>query len=144
MGVVPPHCTIILEILRDQVKFARSRMSGPMLVLSGGSMPLLSRRARSGFVLAANIAHLSRESFDCSPNANAIDLSDLPRFVSKFWAPHPKNQLVITIEPNMESGSSAIVFCAWFAGDLNFELDPLMTLDNLIRKWPSREPIYTA
>ena len=36
------------------------------------------------------------------------------------------------------------MFCGWFAGDLNFELDPLVTLNNLIRKWPSREPIYTA
>ena len=144
MGIVAPHCTIVLEILRDPIKFARSRMFGPMLVLLRGSMPLLPRSARSGYVLADDVAHLSRVSFDCGQNENAIDLSDLPRFVSGIRAPNPENELVITIEPNIESGSSAIVFCGWFAGDLNFELDPLVTFNNLIRRWPSRELTHTA
>ena len=112
MGVVPPHCTIILEILRDQVKFARSRMSGPMLVLSGGSIPLLPRRARSGFVLAADIAHISRKSFDCSPNANAIDLSNLPRFVSKIWAPIPKTSWSLLLSPILGLGHPQLCFAA--------------------------------
>lgn len=137
MGIVAPHCTIVLEILRDPISFARSRMSGPMLVLLRGSMPLLPRSARSGFVLAADVAHISRESFDCGQKANAVDLSNLTRSISGIGALNPENELVITIEPNIESGSSAIVFCGWFAGDLNFELDPLVTFNNLIRRWHS-------
>ena len=142
MGIVAPHCTIVLEILRDPISFARSRMSGPMLVLLRGSMPLLPRSARSGFVLAADVAHISRESFDCGLKANAIDLSNLPRSISGVGALNPENELVITIEPNIESGSSAIAFCGWFAGDLNFELDPLVTFNNLIRRWRSYDTTW--
>ena len=82
MGIVAPHCTIVLEILRDPISFARSRMSGPLLVLLRGSMPLLPRSSRSGFVLAADVAHLSRESYDCGLKPNAVDLSDLTRSIS--------------------------------------------------------------
>ena len=144
MGIVAPHCTIVLEILRDPISFARSRMSGPMLVLLRGSMPILPRSARSGFVLAADVAHLRREPFDCSLKAKAIDLSDLPRSLAGIGASNPENELVITIDPNIESGSSAAVFCGWFAGDLNFELDPLVTFNNLIRRPPSNKLTFTA
>ncbi len=143
MGIVAPHCTIVLEILRDPISFARSRMSGSMLVLLRGSMPLLPRSARSGFVLAADVAHLPREPFDCSLKAKAVDLSNLPRSLAGVGALNPENELVITIEPNLESGSSAM-FCGWFAGDLNFELDPLVTLNNLIRRRPSNKLTFTA
>ena len=140
MGIVAPHCTIVLEILRDPISFARSRMSGPMLVLLRGSMPLLPRSTRSGFVLATDVAHLSRETLDCRANANVIDLSDLPRSNLRSGALNPENELVITTEPNIESGSSEMVFCGWLAGDLHFELDPLVTFNNLIRSWPKRDP----
>ena len=133
MGIVAPHCTIVLEILRDPISFARSRMSGPILVLLRGSMPLLPRSARSGFVLAADVAHISRVPFDCL-KANSMDLSKLPDSLAGIERINPENELVITIEPNIESGSSASVFCGWFAGDLNFELDPLVTFNNLIRR----------
>ena len=136
MGVVAPHCTIVLEILRDPISFARSRISGPMLVLLRGSMPLLPRSARSGFVLAADVAHVPRVPFDCL-KANSIDLSKFPDSLAGIERMNPENELVITIEPNIESGSSASVFCGWFAGDLNFELDPLVTFNNLIRRPPS-------
>ena len=139
MGILAPHCTIVLEILRDPISFARSRMSGPMLVLLRGSMPLLPRSARSGFVLAADVAHISRVPFDCGLKANAIDVSELPDSLAGSERLNPENELVITIEPNIESGSSASVFCGWFAGDLNFELDPLVTFNNLIRRPHSRQ-----
>ncbi|KAK0507671.1 hypothetical protein JMJ35_009560 [Cladonia borealis] len=139
MGIVAPHCTIILEILRDPISFARSRMSGPMLVLLRGSMPLLPRSARSGFVLAADVAHIPRAPFDCGQASKAMDLSNLPRSLAGDGPLNPENELVITIEPNIESGSSASVFCGWFAGDLNFEIDPLVAFNNLIRKPRSRE-----
>lgn len=144
MGIVAPHCTIVLEILRDPISFARSRMSGPMLVLLRGSMPLLPRSARSGFVLAADVAHNSRKPFDCSLKANAIDLFDLRGSLAGIGRINPENELVITIEPNIESGSSASVFCGWFAGDLNFELDPLVTFNNLIRRPPSSKLPYNV
>ena len=133
MGIVAPHCTIVLEIIRDPISFARSRMSGPMLVLLCGSMPLLPRSARSGFVLAADVAHKSRIPFDCSLKANAIDLSDLRGSLAGIGRTNSENELVITVEPDIESGSSAFVFCGWFAGDINFELDPLVTFKNLIQ-----------
>ena len=144
MGIVAPHCTIVLEILRDPISFARSRMSGPILVLLRGSMPLLPRSARSGFVLAADVAHNSRKPFDCSLKANAIDLFDLRGSLAGIGRINPENELVITIEPNIESGSSASVFCGWFAGDLNFELDPLVTFNNLIRRPPSSKLPYNV
>ena len=133
MGIVAPHCTIVLEILRDPISFARSRMSGPILVLLRGSMPLLPRSVRSGFVLAADVAHISRVLFDC-PKARSIDLSKLPESLAGIERINPENELVITVEPDIESGSSASVFCGWFAGDLTFELDPLVTFNNLIRR----------
>ena len=133
MGIVAPHCTIVLEILRAPISFARSRMSGPMLVLLRGSMPLLPRSARSGFVLAADVAHILRAPFNCGLKTNAIDSSDLRGSVAGIGRINSENELVITMEPDIESGSSAIVFCGWFAGDLNFELDPLVTFNNLIR-----------
>ena len=145
MGIVAPHCTIILEILRDPISFARSRMSGPLLVLLRGSMPLLPRSARSGFVLAADVAHISRVPFDCL-KAKSIIRSNLPDYLAGLELSNPENELinpenelVITIEPSIESGSSASVFCGWFAGDLNFELDPLVAFNNLIRRVPSSE-----
>ena len=133
MGIVAPHCTIVLEILRDPISFARSRMSGPILVLLRGSMPLLPRSVRSGFVLAADVAHILRVPFDCL-KASSINPSKLPESFTGIERTHPENELVITVEPDIESGSSAIVFCGWFAGDLNFELDPLVTFNNLIRR----------
>lgn len=136
MGVVAPHCTIILEILRDPISFARSRMSGPLLVLLRGSMPLLPRSTRSGFVMAADVAHISRVPFNCM-NANLVSKSDLADSLAGIESINPENELVITIEPDIESGSSEIVLCGWFAGDLNFELDPLVTFNNLIRRPPS-------
>ena len=137
MGIVAPHCTIVLEILRDPISFAHSRMSGPLLVLLRGSMPILPRSARSGFVLAADVAHKSRAPFDCGIKANAVDLMDWPRSLAGMARINPENDLVITIKPDIESGSSASVLCGWFAGDLNFELDPLVTFNNLIRGPPT-------
>lgn len=133
MGIVAPHCTIVLEMLRDPISFARSRMSGPMLVLLRGSMPLLPRSARSGFVMAADVAHISRVQIDCL-EANPVGLSDSPEALEHMERIDPENELVITVEPDIESGSSASVLCGWFAGDLNFELDPLVTFNNLIRR----------
>ena len=144
MGIVAPHCTIALEILRDPISFARSRMSGPILVLLRGSMPVLPRSARSGFVLAADVTHIPREPFDCGLKANAIDLSNLPRSLAGAGRLNPQNELIITIEPNIESGSSATVFCGWYAGDLNFELDPLAAFNNLIRRRPSSKLTHVA
>ena len=137
MGIVAPHCTIVLEILRDPISFARSSMSGPMLVLLRGSVSLSPRSARSGFVLAADVAHKSRIPFDCSLKASALDFADLPGSLAGIGRINPEDVLVITIEPNIESGSSASVFCGWFAGDLNFELDPLVIFNNLIRRPPT-------
>ena len=140
MGIVAPHCTIVLEILRDPISFARSRMSGPMLVLLRGSMPLIPRGARSGFVLAADVAHISRARIDCG-EADSVGLSDSPAALERMERISPENQLVITVEPDIESGSSASVLCGWFAGDLNFELDPLVTFNNLIRRQLSGQAI---
>ncbi len=77
MGIVAPHCTVVLEILRGPVSSARSPMCDPVLALLRSSVPLLARSVRSGFELAVDLAHISKEPFDCGQKSNGIDLSDL-------------------------------------------------------------------
>ena len=132
IGIVAPHCTMILDILRDPIEFARPPMFGRLLTMCRGSMPLLARNPRSGFMMAADLGHRSRSLLDC--RRNALSCTSLPESLHEAEGGPFTNELIITLEPEVLSGSSQSIFCGWYAGDLVFELDPLVTFCNLLKR----------
>ena len=132
IGIVAPHCTMILDILRDPIEFARPPMCGRLLTMCRGSMPLLARNPRSGFMMAADLGHRSRSLLDCG--RNALSCTSLPESLHEAEGGPSKNELIITLEPEVVSGSSQSIFCGWYGGDLVFELDPLVTFCNLLKR----------
>ena len=131
IGIVAPHCTMILNILKVPIEFARPPTFGRLLTMFRGSVPLLARNPRSGFMMAADLGHRSRSLLDC--RQNALSRTSLPESVHEAEG-RIMNELIITLEPEILSGSSQSIFCGWYAGDLIFELDPLVTFCNLLKR----------
>lgn len=53
-GIVAPHCIVILEIIRNPLRFVRDGVRGKVMTMCRGSVPLLPRDPNSGFVLGRN------------------------------------------------------------------------------------------
>ncbi|KAF2266856.1 hypothetical protein CC78DRAFT_531297 [Lojkania enalia] len=131
IGMVSPHCTIILDILRDPKGFAKRGCQGHLIFMCHGSVPLLPRHAKTGFITAADV-NPSRHSLD--RNDGSIDYGSLSGVLSSLKPMADELELVLTLEPETRSGASQSLFCVWYAGDLAFELDPLVVFHNLLAR----------
>ncbi|RYP70594.1 hypothetical protein DL769_004916 [Monosporascus sp. CRB-8-3] len=132
IGMVSPHCTIILDIIHDPKGFAKRGCQGHLMFMCHGSVPLLPRNAKTGFITAADVNPRTRLSLDC--NDESIGDGSLSEVLSSQEPITADMELVITLEPETRSGASQSLFCVWFAGDLAFELDPLVVFNNLLTR----------
>ncbi len=128
LGVVAPQCTIVLELIREPLLFATQGLRGSLLSIHRGSVPILPRHPKTGYVHASQLAQRVKScEIDCK-----VEGSGLPGRSS--------GELVITFEADVLDGSLASLFCGWLAGELVFELDPLEVLSNLlIRRYDQTE-----
>lgn len=120
LGIVAPHCTVVLELIRDPINFARDGLRGKLISVCRGSVPMLPRDPASGFVQSSDLSrHGTASTILCDRDgASAND--------------HLSSGLVITFEPDSSRGSASSVFCGWYGGDLVFELDPTAVFRNLL------------
>jgi len=133
LGIVAPHCTIILEVIRDPLGFATEGLRGKLLSVHKGSVPMLPRDPRNGFVQAADLDGRNQRS------AVQCDWRGLPEPSRKPVV--PEWEMVITFEPDVLGGSINSVFCGWYGGGLALELDPLNVFRNLLmRRFDARDP----
>ncbi|CZR61696.1 uncharacterized protein PAC_11593 [Phialocephala subalpina] len=125
VGIVAPHSTILLTLIRDPLGFAAT--AAPLLTMIRGSVPMLPRNPRNGFVIAAGpmetYGDFARREFRCNPSESWPDEEGEPL----------PGDIVITIEPDVGNDSRRIVLCSYFEGQLVFELDPVLVFENLIR-----------
>jgi hypothetical protein len=126
IGVVAPHCTVLLEFIVNPTALAANGIKRKILSIHTGSVPLLCREPSSGFVIAAVDIATQRgrcKTIDCSVE------------VQNTSSEPPRTDLVITLEPNLLSqngaASSNYLVC-YDKGNLAFELDPLRAFSNLL------------
>ena len=120
LGIVAPHCTVVLQLVREPLLFAKYRLQGKMLSIHRGSVPILPRDPKSGYVHASQIARRVRPVELCCKDKDSQPPGRSP------------NDLIITFEPDILDGSMASLLCGWYAGELVFELDPIEVFSNLL------------
>ena len=55
VGIVAPHCVILLDLIRDPLRFARDGMQGKLLTMCRVSVPMLPRDPQSGLMYGADV-----------------------------------------------------------------------------------------
>jgi len=126
IGIVAPQCTVLLDFLRDPLGLAKNGLKVPIISLHYGSVPLLFRNPRNGFIMAAvdaSTASARRPDFGSTDKTTA------------YADAEPECDLVIRLEPNIVShrtSSSGNYLVCYYMGDLAFELDPYCVLLNLL------------
>lgn len=124
LGKIGPHGVVLLEVIRDPVQFSIDGLSGPLIYFTRGSVPLLARDSRDGYLYTSNRAVRRTERHLRLQSEMAQNASD-----DAISYPDP----VITIEPDTSNELRSTVFCAWYRGDLAFEIDPLRALLNVTK-----------
>lgn len=126
LGVVAPQCTVVLELIREPLRFAQQGFQGSFLSIHRGSVPVLPRDPNTGYVHGSHLAARIRPvGLDCK---------------AKDTCPPKKspNELIITFEPDILSTSMASQFCGWYGGELVFELDPIEVMNNILMRRDNR------
>ena len=121
MGIVAPHCTVIMDILRDPESFASNLAQVPQLMVCRGSVPMLPRSQHTGFVQTK-----TTEDENSRRAAQARGVQNKSR---RQGAPM-SNELIVAFEPAVSDPSYG-TFCCWCGGVLTYELNPLTVLKNL-------------
>ena len=132
LGIIAPHCTVILDIIRDPIGFARRGFPGPLLSMCRGSMPMIARDPQTGFITAADVRYKARNPLQC--DEESISSACLPNSLLEVPPWNKENPLVISLEPDNSAGSYKTLFCGWYCGDLVFELNPYIIFYNLMSR----------
>ena len=122
LGVVAPQCTVVLELIREPLRFAQQGSQGSLLSIHRGSVPVLPRDPNTGYVHGSHLARrIQSVGLDCK---------------AKTTCPPRKspNELIITFEPDILNTSMASQFCGWYGGELVFELDPIEVMNNILMR----------
>ena len=124
-GIVAPHCVLLLDIIRNPFHLARKGIQAKFLTMCRGSVPLLARDPKSGFVLAPDTKYTESERQDLV----------IERMVAENQDTKILSDLVITFEPDVLGPSPfRSHFCCWYMGNLAFEIDPIAVFKNLLRR----------
>ena len=124
-GVVAPHCVIILDVIRNPLQFVRKGMSGKLLTMCRGSVPLLARDPNNGFVLApdSKYSEPDRQDLVVERVNEADQITEM------------NTDMVITFEPDVLGYSPfRSHFCCWCLGNLAFEVCPITVFKNILRR----------
>lgn len=122
LGKVGPHGVVVLEIVRNPVQFALFGLSKPVVFFTRGSIPLLGRDTRDGYILTSR-QRITRSKDGVQLQSRAAESADSNAI--KYSDP------VITVEPDTSDELRSTIICAWYGGDLAFEIDPLMAMLNV-------------
>jgi hypothetical protein len=122
LGKVGPHGVVILEIIRNPVEFSFHGLSKPIIFFSRGSVPLLGLDTRDGYIITSE-RRILRKTHGVKLQSKMAQDSDL----DAVRYPDP----VITVEPDTSDDLKSTIICAWYGGDLAFEIDPLVALLNV-------------
>ncbi|KAF2096608.1 hypothetical protein NA57DRAFT_78210 [Rhizodiscina lignyota] len=118
LGIVAPHCTVILDMIRDPQAFATSLADGKVFSIWHGAVPMLPRDPQTGF---------------CKSPARALGE---PTELRADFKPRNNGGLtgtkVITFEPFLGDPTLS-VFCCWYYGNLIAEIQPAKVFKNLLR-----------
>ena len=129
VGIVAPHCTVIMDILRDPEQFAKSPTQVPLLMVCRGSVPMLPRSRHTGFVQTRTTDDESRR--------RALPAGDIKKGDRRQGRPM-SNELIVTFEPVISDPSYG-TFCCWYGGALVYELNPLTVLKNLSEDFKTKD-----
>ena len=123
-GIVAPHCVLLLDIIRNPFQLARKGIRAKLLTMCRGSVPLLARDPRSGFVLGPDTKYTEPERQD-------LEIQN----TGEIQNPEIRSDLVVTFEPDVLGPSPfRSHFCCWYMGNLAFEIDPITVFKNLLSR----------
>lgn len=130
LGLVCPHGTFILDILRDPEGFINeASQSGwrplkPIVSFYKGSMPLLPQVLTNGLVLGGDsLASMTRRDLASVYTKSSHERS------SDLEIPPP----IVTLEIMATNTTHlSAVFCAWSFGDVVAEINPAMVFHNML------------
>ena len=129
VGIVAPHCTVIMDILRDPEQFARSPTEAHMLMVCRGSVPMLPRSRHTGFVQTRTTEDERRR--------RTLPARDITNGATRRGS-SVSNELIVTFEPVISDPSYG-TFCCWCGGTLIYELNPLTVLKNLAEDFETKD-----
>ena len=145
MGIKAPECTVILEMLCDPLSFFQSGISGKLFRICYGAVPMLPRDPKSGFLKSdppssgrdpTPIVSLASSTFPISFSREArrtpINSAATDGISYDAYGPLLPD-LVITFEPVITDPSRGL-FCAWYVGNLAFEISPGMVFGNSLKR----------
>lgn len=129
LGVVAPHATILLDIVRNPLQFVKTGMQGKLLLICHGSMPVVSRDPGTGYI----------KDNHHGPN-DILTLSSAPTHTVERIDPDsslgkPRGDLIITFEPDVLGNLPfRSIFCCWYQGHLAFEVGPMTVFTNILKR----------
>lgn len=124
-GIVAPHCVLLLDVIRNPFQLARKGIRAKLLTMCRGSVPLLARDPRSGFVLAPDAKYTEAERQDLEIEKIGVENQNTEM----------RSDLVITFEPDVLGPSPfRSHFCCWYMGNLAFEVNPIIVFKNLLSR----------
>lgn len=125
IGIVAPHCTVILDVLRGPEKFASRLSQGKLLSIWHGAMPLLLRHPRTDVCMSPprpfNALTEVGEQYYGRRMSSGMHSGTIH-----------KGKIIITFEPLTRQPTFG-VFCCWYAGNLIAEVQPHLVLQNLLK-----------
>ncbi|CAF9911828.1 MAG: hypothetical protein HETSPECPRED_000458 [Heterodermia speciosa] len=130
-GVVAPHCVVLLDVIRNPLLFVRKGMSGKLLTMCRGSVPLLARDPNNGFVLAPDTKYTEPERQDLV--VQSVNEADQITEMT--------TDMIITFEPDVLGPSPfRSHFCCWYMGNLAFEVHPIIVFKNILHRGTESMP----
>lgn len=123
VGIVAPHCTVILDIIRDPLQFAGRGLGKGMISIWHGSVPMLPRDPHTRYCYSPKgVGDCQTLSADYKPKTE-----------------RPEMKLsVITYEPSLDEPTSGVL-CCYSGGHQVAELCPSVVFDNLLNELTTEE-----
>ncbi|KAI1445386.1 hypothetical protein F5Y02DRAFT_417914 [Annulohypoxylon stygium] len=127
IGIVAPHCVVMMDVLRDPLAFVQKGLEGKLLSVWRGAVPMIPREPRTNFVLSwVGAKHPVLEDQDLQPKSE-----DTPR--NKVCG-----EVIFTLEPHIEDPTRGVL-CAWYGGQLVSEINLRTVLSNVMLR-PAKRP----
>ena len=119
LGIACPQLTIVSTVLSNPTELASFGLDYGLLSLQEGSIPMLPRDPRTGYIIAGS-----------SPASREPRKKLTSNFVRSPPGVQPPN-IIHSLEPYPQQGSLSIILCVWHQGDVALELDLAIILINL-------------
>jgi hypothetical protein len=144
MAIKAPECTVLLELLRDPLAFIQHGVSNKLFRVCYGAVPMLPRDPTSGFLKAlgssrrdtapvmSTVSPRFPVSFSRAPQRTPV-IGAKTSTISSKASDKPLPDLVITFEPVIADPSRGL-FCAWYMGNLAFEISPSAVFCNALKR----------